>query len=143
MLRNHGQDGKHRFLHHRIGWNSRFDEVQAAFQLHRLPGLAARLERRARIAAHYTERFAELSGHGVVAPPPGREGRCHYVYTLRRWPGTESVPATSSASNCPTAGGRWPPTWPWPRSARWRCPGRSAAAARTSGPCSAAPGPAR
>ena len=82
MLRNHGQDGRHRFLHHRIGWNSRFDEVQAAFQLHRLPGLPARLERRARIAARYTERFAELSGHGVVAPPPGREGRCYYVYTL-------------------------------------------------------------
>ncbi|WP_435129291.1 DegT/DnrJ/EryC1/StrS family aminotransferase [Actinacidiphila sp. bgisy144] len=83
MLRNHGQDGVHRFVHHRIGWNSRFDEVLAAFQLHRLPGLADRLERRARIAARYTERFADLAVRGVLAPPPGRDGRCFYVYTLQ------------------------------------------------------------
>lgn len=82
MLRNHGQDGKQRFLHHRIGYNSRFDEILAAFQLHRLPGLAARLERRARIAEYYTERFAPLREHGVLAPPPGRHGRCYYVYSL-------------------------------------------------------------
>ncbi|MFS0691395.1 DegT/DnrJ/EryC1/StrS family aminotransferase [Streptomyces nitrosporeus] len=80
MLRNHGQDGTHRGLHHTIGVNSRFDEIQAAFQLHRLPGLTARLERRARIAAHYTERFADLPG--ITPPPPGTDGRCYYVYTL-------------------------------------------------------------
>lgn len=82
MLRNHGQDGRQRFLHHRIGTNSRFDEVQAAFQLHRLPGLSERLERRARIADYYTERFTPLAESGVVAPPPGRNGRCYYVYSL-------------------------------------------------------------
>lgn len=82
MLRNHGQDGVQRFTHHRIGWNSRFDELQAAFQRHRLPGLAGRLERRARIADRYAEAFAPLADHGVLAPPPGREGRCYYVYTL-------------------------------------------------------------
>ena len=82
MLRNHGQDGKQRFLHHRIGYNSRFDEVLAAFQLHRLPGLPDRLERRARIAEFYTERFSPLREHGVLAPPPGRNGRCYYVYSL-------------------------------------------------------------
>jgi dTDP-4-amino-4,6-dideoxygalactose transaminase len=83
MLRNHGQDGRQRFVHHRIGHNSRFDEVQAAFQLHRLPGLAARLERRARIAEYYTERFAPLAEHGIRPPPAGRDGRCYYVYCLR------------------------------------------------------------
>ncbi|WP_228718295.1 DegT/DnrJ/EryC1/StrS family aminotransferase [Kitasatospora acidiphila] len=82
MLRNHGQDGRVRFRHHRIGWNSRFDELQAAFQRHRLPGLPARLERRARIAAYYTERFTPLAGRGVQPPPPGTEGRCYYVYTV-------------------------------------------------------------
>ncbi|MGF1428817.1 DegT/DnrJ/EryC1/StrS family aminotransferase [Kitasatospora sp. LaBMicrA B282] len=82
MLRNHGQDGRTRFRHHRIGWNSRFDELQAAFQRHRLPGLPARLARRAEIAGYYTERFAPLAERGVLAPPPGTEGRCHYVYTL-------------------------------------------------------------
>ncbi|MGH3693828.1 MAG: DegT/DnrJ/EryC1/StrS family aminotransferase [Pseudonocardiaceae bacterium] len=82
MLRNHGQDGKQRFLHHCIGYNSRFDEILAAFQLHRLPGLAARLERRARIAEYYTETFAPLRERGVLAPPAGRNGRCYYVYSL-------------------------------------------------------------
>ncbi|MGH3757026.1 DegT/DnrJ/EryC1/StrS family aminotransferase [Actinophytocola sp.] len=80
MLRNHGQDGTRRFVHHRIGYNSRFDELQAAFQLHRLPTLAARLERRARIAEYYTARFAELPG--IVPPPDGRDGRAYYVYSL-------------------------------------------------------------
>lgn len=83
MLRNHGQDGVNRFLHHRIGRNSRFDEVLAAFQLHRLPTFADRLERRAKIADYYTERFAELSDDDVKAPPAGRNGRCYYVYSIQ------------------------------------------------------------
>lgn len=82
MLRNHGQDGRRRFTHHRVGTNSRFDEILAAFQLHRLPGLQARLERRAEIAAYYGERFAGLRERGIEAPPPGRDGRCYYVYSL-------------------------------------------------------------
>ena len=82
MLRNHGQDGVHRFLHHRVGYNSRFDELLAAFQIHRFPGFAGRLERRARIAEYYTERFTPLRERGVLAPPPGRDGRCYYVYNL-------------------------------------------------------------
>ncbi|MDT0461870.1 DegT/DnrJ/EryC1/StrS family aminotransferase [Streptomyces gibsoniae] len=82
MLRNHGQDGRHRFLHHMIGHNSRFDEIQATFLLHRLPGFPDRLERRARIADYYAQRFSALAEHGVLAPPTGRNGRCYYVYTL-------------------------------------------------------------
>lgn len=82
MLRNHGQDGRQRFVHHLVGRNSRFDEIQAAFQLHRFAGFPDRLERRARIAAYYTERFAPLAGRGIVPPPAGRDGRCYYVYTL-------------------------------------------------------------
>ena len=53
LLRNHGQDASTRFLHHRVGYNSRFDEVQAAFQLHRLPGLPERLARRRAIGGYY------------------------------------------------------------------------------------------
>jgi dTDP-4-amino-4,6-dideoxygalactose transaminase len=82
MLRNHGQDGGQRFLHHRVGYNSRFDEIQAAFQIHRFAGFPARLQRRATIADYYTERFAPLAASGVVPPPPGREGRCYYVYAV-------------------------------------------------------------
>jgi dTDP-4-amino-4,6-dideoxygalactose transaminase len=83
MLRNHGQDGRQRFVHHRIGHNSRFDEVMAAFQLERLPGLAARLARRATIAQYYTERFTSLAEQGIRPPPIDQDGRCHYVYCLR------------------------------------------------------------
>jgi dTDP-4-amino-4,6-dideoxygalactose transaminase len=82
MLRNHGQEGTSRFLHHQIGYNSRFDEILAAFQLYRLAGLASRLDRRARIAEYYTARFAALQASGILAPPAGRNGRCHYVYSL-------------------------------------------------------------
>ncbi|WP_051116650.1 DegT/DnrJ/EryC1/StrS family aminotransferase [Amycolatopsis nigrescens] len=82
LLRNHGQDGVHRFVHHRIGYNSRFDEIQAAFQLRRYAGFPARLARRARIAEYYTERFAGLREAGVLPPPSGRDGRCYYVYCL-------------------------------------------------------------
>jgi dTDP-4-amino-4,6-dideoxygalactose transaminase len=72
MLRNHGHD--------RLGCNSRFDEIQAAYQIRRLPTLAGRLARRARIAEFYTERFAPLAG--ITPPPPGRDGRAYYVYSL-------------------------------------------------------------
>lgn len=82
MLRNHGQDGVHRFVHHRIGYNSRFDELQAAFQIHRLRTFPGRLARRAEIAAYYTERFTPLADRGIRPPPARRDGRCHYVYSL-------------------------------------------------------------
>lgn len=82
MLRNHGQDGRQRFTHHLIGQNSRFDEILASFQLHRLPTFADRLERRAQIADYYSERFTPLADRGVLAPPAGRNGRCYYVYSL-------------------------------------------------------------
>ncbi|MET7736853.1 DegT/DnrJ/EryC1/StrS family aminotransferase [Streptomyces sp. NPDC005402] len=82
MLRNHGQVAGQRFVHHAIGLNSRFDEIQAAFQTHRYRGFPKRLARRAEIAAYYTERFTPLTGRGVVPPPPDRDGRCFYVYTV-------------------------------------------------------------
>ena len=82
MLRNHGQDGTRRFVHHLVGHNSRFDEVMAAFQAHRLAGLGRRLARRADIAGYYSTRFAPLADLGVPAPPVGGDGRCHYVYAV-------------------------------------------------------------
>jgi dTDP-4-amino-4,6-dideoxygalactose transaminase len=82
MLRNHGQDGVTRFLHHRVGYNSRFDELLAGFQLRRLPTLGDRLARRAAIGAYYTDRFATLRDGEIQTPPAGTEGRCFYVYNL-------------------------------------------------------------
>ncbi|MCD9875883.1 DegT/DnrJ/EryC1/StrS family aminotransferase [Streptomyces guryensis] len=82
MLRNHGQVAGQRFVHHAVGLNSRFDEIQAAFQTHRYRGFPKRLARRAEIAAYYTERFTPLADRGVVPPPPDQDGRCFYVYTV-------------------------------------------------------------
>jgi len=83
LLRNHGQDGRRRFLHHRIGYNSRFDEVQAAFQVHRFATLPQRLARRAAIADYYSRRLGGLRDRGVCAPPAGTDGRSGYVYALQ------------------------------------------------------------
>ncbi|KAB8161269.1 DegT/DnrJ/EryC1/StrS family aminotransferase [Streptomyces sp. 3MP-14] len=82
LLRNHGQREGERFTHRLVGHNSRFDEIQARLQLHRLPGLPARLARRAHLVDAYTRLLAPLAGRGVIAPPPGRDGRCGYVYTV-------------------------------------------------------------
>ena len=81
-LRNHGQDGRTRFLHQTVGYNSRFDEIQAAFQLRRLPTLDRRLARREEIGRYYTGQFAALAERGVQSPPDAVDGRCYYVYNL-------------------------------------------------------------
>jgi dTDP-4-amino-4,6-dideoxygalactose transaminase len=79
-LRNHGQE--RRFVHEEIGYNSRMDEVVAEFLLHRWERFTERLDRRADIAAYYTERFEPLRDAGLLPPPAGREGRCYYVYAV-------------------------------------------------------------
>jgi dTDP-4-amino-4,6-dideoxygalactose transaminase len=125
-LRNHGQRPGQRFVHHAVGLNSRFDEVQAAFQLHRYPGFAGRLARRAEIAAYYTGRFAALASRGVVPPAFGGDGRCSYVYAVlaeerealrahldERRVSTHvyyprPLPAQRAFAPYARAGGRWP-----------------------------------
>ncbi|WP_210435325.1 DegT/DnrJ/EryC1/StrS aminotransferase family protein [Saccharopolyspora sp. ASAGF58] len=125
MLRNHGQN-RRRFVYEIVGTNSRFDEIQAAFQTYRFAGLPARLERRAAIADYYTERFSGLDGRGVVPPPSGREGRCYYVYCVQaeerdelrdhlaeRGIGShvyypQPLPLQAGFAPHAAAGGRWP-----------------------------------
>lgn len=58
-LRNHGQ--RRRFVHDRIGFNCRMDEIAAAYLLHRIPGLQAELTTRQSLAAHYAERLRPLA----------------------------------------------------------------------------------
>lgn len=82
-LRNHGQDGVQRFVHHEVGFNSRFDEVQAGFQLGRLERADDMVARRAAVAEHYNARFAALRGRGLLAPTAGADGQCHYVYAVQ------------------------------------------------------------
>lgn len=62
-LRNHGQDGITRFLHHRLGFNSRMDEVNANFLLHRLNTFERDILRRSEIANYYHNRLKALHPH--------------------------------------------------------------------------------
>ncbi|MGW3659760.1 DegT/DnrJ/EryC1/StrS family aminotransferase [Streptomyces sp. NPDC005151] len=82
-LRNHGQDGVRRFVHHEIGVNSRFDEVLAGYQLGRLDRADEMVARRSAIAEHYSTSFAPLRERGLLAPVAGTDGQCHYVYAVQ------------------------------------------------------------
>ena len=65
LLRNHGEDGDHRFLHHVLGFDCRMDELVAGYLLQELGELAGKLEERRRIARRYD---AVLEGHGSLRP---------------------------------------------------------------------------
>ncbi|MFT4081587.1 MAG: DegT/DnrJ/EryC1/StrS family aminotransferase [Nocardioides sp.] len=65
MLRNHGQDGVTRFLHHQIGRNSRMDELVASFAVTMLMHADAARERTAALAARYDDRLDDLRAAGV------------------------------------------------------------------------------
>ncbi|AUG80406.1 UDP-2-acetamido-2-deoxy-ribo-hexuluronate aminotransferase [Kitasatospora sp. MMS16-BH015] len=82
MLRNHGQDLGVRFLHHKVGYNCRMDEISAAFLLHRLPRLDEFLGARRRIAEEYQERLAPLAPE-LLTPPDGYDHRAVYTYVVR------------------------------------------------------------
>jgi UDP-2-acetamido-2-deoxy-ribo-hexuluronate aminotransferase len=81
-LRNHGQDGVNRFLHHSLGYNARMDEVAAAVLLGRLRSLDGALRRRAAIARRYDEAFGDLRPE--LGLPAGEESRAGcYAYVVR------------------------------------------------------------
>ncbi|WP_193755462.1 DegT/DnrJ/EryC1/StrS family aminotransferase [Saccharopolyspora erythraea] len=83
MLRNHGQDGRQRFVHHLVGYNSRFDEIQAAFQSYRLAGFAAPVgaPRPHRRVLHRTVRPRWPTRAWCLLRPAAR--RCYYVYSVQ------------------------------------------------------------
>ncbi|MER5865539.1 DegT/DnrJ/EryC1/StrS family aminotransferase [Kitasatospora sp. NPDC002040] len=82
MLRNHGQDLGVRFLHHKVGFNCRMDEITAAFLLQRLPKLDGFLTARRQIAEEYQERLAHLAPD-LLTPPDGYDHRAVYTYVVR------------------------------------------------------------
>lgn len=82
MLRNHGQDGRQRFVHHLVGFNCRMDELVAAFLLRRLATLDAAVQRRARIAAAYRDGLAGLRP-ALLPPPEVGYQRTFYTYVVR------------------------------------------------------------
>ncbi|MEU9980219.1 DegT/DnrJ/EryC1/StrS family aminotransferase [Streptomyces sp. NPDC050856] len=81
-LRNHGQDSRVRFLYHRVGINSRMDEVTAAFLLRRLDHFDGVLRRRRALAERYQERLRTLAP-ALRTPPDGFAERSVYTYAVR------------------------------------------------------------
>lgn len=78
MLRNHGRKSK--YIHEVVGYNLRFNEIQAAIGRVELRNIDKLNEHRRRVAALYTERLS-----GVVKTPPEKEWACavYHMYVIR------------------------------------------------------------
>src|SRR5262245_44909595 len=74
MLRNHGRKSK--YIHEMVGYNLRFNEIQAAIGRVELRNLDPWNEHRRRVAAHYTQRLSR-----VVETPAEKEW-AHAVYHM-------------------------------------------------------------
>lgn len=82
MLRNHGQDGIHRFLHHLLGFNLRMDDVVAGVLAHRLERYRDAIARRRELAERYDAGLADLAPE-LRTPPPVPHERIFYTYVVR------------------------------------------------------------
>lgn len=78
MLRNHGRASK--YIHELVGYNLRFNEIQAAIGRVELRNIDKLNEHRRAVAARYNERL-----NGVVRTPPEREWACavYHMYVIR------------------------------------------------------------
>ena len=78
-LRHHGT--KQTYLHDRVGWNSRLDELQAAVLRVKLRHLEGFIEARRKVAAGYR---ARLAGSGLELPAEHGRGRhVYHQFTIR------------------------------------------------------------
>jgi len=78
----HGQAADGAYLYESLGWNSRCDELQAAVLLSRLETLDAEIDRRAELAAAYTERIAEVVQTPWLAQAKSPSNQVWYVYLI-------------------------------------------------------------
>lgn len=81
MLRNHGQRPGQRFLHERVGFNCRMDELSAGYLLGNLPRQQELLDTRRERAQWYTDRLSALVD--VVLPPVDFAERAVYTFVIR------------------------------------------------------------
>ncbi|MFE6978978.1 DegT/DnrJ/EryC1/StrS family aminotransferase [Streptomyces sp. NPDC057682] len=90
-LRLHGQgtDGAYAtdgaYVYQELGYNSRCDELHAAFLLHRMERLTEEIERRAELAARYDRLLAPLAGTVTtpwMAPAKNPSNQVYYVYLI-------------------------------------------------------------
>ena len=78
MLRNHGRKSK--YIHEVVGYNLRFNEIQAAIGRVELRNMDRLNEHRRRVAARYSERLS-----GIVKTPPEKEWAysVYHMYVIR------------------------------------------------------------
>jgi len=78
MLRDHGRKSK--YIHEAVGYNYRFNEIQAAIGRVELRNVNSLNEHRRRVAARYTERLSD-----VVKTPPEMEWAyaVYHMYVIR------------------------------------------------------------
>jgi len=78
MLRNHGRKSK--YIHEVVGYNLRFNEIQAAIGRVELRNIDELNEHRRDVAARYTERLG-----GIVKTPPEKEWAyaVYHMYVIR------------------------------------------------------------
>lgn len=105
-LRNQGRGEMGAWLEHeRLGYNYRMDEMSAALGLSQLRRIEQFLEKRARVAAWYTERLREVSGvRPPVVKPHVRMSWFVYVATLEEDLDREPVMKAMEAEGIPTRG---------------------------------------
>src|SRR5215468_7463472 len=78
MLRNHGR--KDKYLHEKVGFNLRFNEIQAAVGREQLKVLDELNAGRRRAAEWYRQELADVKG--LVLPPSDRTGETESVYHM-------------------------------------------------------------
>ncbi len=82
VLRDHGS--RRRYYHDVFGYNSRLDEVQAAFLRVKLPHIDRRNQARREAAARYDQLISERASGGVIPPPcPNPADHVYHQYTVR------------------------------------------------------------
>ncbi len=94
VLRNYGSRVK--YVNIERGYNSRLDELQAAFLRAKLPRLDAWNERRRAIAARYTDKLEGIPGLGLPRAPQWAEPVWH-LYVVRTGRRAELVKALDKA----------------------------------------------
>jgi perosamine synthetase len=82
-LRNQGRGGRGWLEHHHLGFNYRLNEMSAALGVSQFSRIESLLERRASIAAKYTERLAHVQGVTLLRPTLGTTRMSWFVYVVR------------------------------------------------------------
>ena len=93
-LRNHGAHAP--FMHDKIGYNSRLDEIQAALLRIKLPEVEACIEGRLQVVEKYNQAFTDTD---ITIPPVPQWGRHVFnLYTIRSQRRNQIQQALKSAS---------------------------------------------